>query len=122
VVRRHLTREAEEYTTNTANAVAARALEEAGVHLAAGESVEYIIVDMSGKKKPAKAVPVSLYAAEDGYDVEAYTDLALKAAETLLLPFGYDMGRLREALGCIVPAKRTRADAAASGQGMLFAP
>jgi DNA polymerase elongation subunit (family B) len=109
VIRRHLSREAEEYTTNTANAAAARALEEAGVHLEPGESVEYVIVDASGKKRPAKAVPVALYAAEDGYDIEAYTDLSLKAVETLLLPFGYDTTRLREEFACAPPKKGARA-------------
>lgn len=121
VIRRHLSREADEYTTRTANASAAKALEEAGVHLEPGESVEYVIVDASGKKKPAKAVPIALYASEDGYDIEAYTDLALKAMETLLLPFGYDTERLRETLGCALPKKKKR-EATTTGQASLFDP
>lgn len=120
VVRRHLSREAEEYTTNTANAAAAKALDEAGVHLAPGEMVEYVIVDMSGKKKPAKAIPVALYAAEEGYDIEAYTELALKAVETLLLPFGYDIPALRETLGCTLPKKGVHRYRTARSQGNLF--
>jgi DNA polymerase elongation subunit (family B) len=106
VVHRHLTREAEEYTTNTANAAATKALDEAGVHLAPGEMVDYIIVDMSGKRKPAKALPVALYSADEGYDIETYTGMTLKAVETLLLPFGYDVPRLREALGCPLAKKK----------------
>jgi hypothetical protein len=31
---------------------------------------------------------------EDGYDEEKYTELLLKAAEELLIPFGYDIGLL----------------------------
>jgi hypothetical protein len=42
---------------------------------------------------------LALYAFEDGYDIEQYTEFALKAAETLLLPFGYDLPRLKEYLG-----------------------
>jgi DNA polymerase elongation subunit (family B) len=122
VIRRHLTREAEEYTTNTASAGAAKALEEAGVHLAPGEMVEYIIVDLSGKKKPAKALPVPLYESAEGYDIETYTDMALKAVETLLLPFGYDVGKLREAFGCSLAVKKRRAAATVVGQGSLFDP
>jgi DNA polymerase elongation subunit (family B) len=95
VVRQHLSREPDEYANNSANAVVSRALDEAGIHLAPGEMVEYIIVDASGKKKPEKAKPVALYAFEDGYDIERYTEMALKAAETLLLPFGYDCEKLR---------------------------
>jgi DNA polymerase elongation subunit (family B) len=99
VVRRHLSREAGEYTTNTPNASAAKALEEAGVHLAPGETVEYILVDATGKKNPDKAKPVALYAFEDAYDIEKYTEMALKAVETLLLPFGYDLAALRQTFG-----------------------
>jgi len=47
-----------------------KSLDEAGVHLAPGEMVEYIIVDASGKKKPAKALPVPLYESSEGYDIE----------------------------------------------------
>jgi DNA polymerase elongation subunit (family B) len=66
------------------------------VHLAAGERIEYILIDQSGKCKPEKAKPLSLYAFEDGYDIEKYTELALKAAETLLLPIGWDVERLKD--------------------------
>jgi len=99
VIRRRLLREAAEYTTRTQNAVAARALEEAGVHLAAGEMVEYIILDASGKRTPEKAKPLALYALEDGYDIERYTEMALDAVATLLQPFGYPLERLQELLG-----------------------
>jgi DNA polymerase elongation subunit (family B) len=95
VIRRHLSREPDEYANNSANAVVARALDEAGVRLAAGETVEYIIVDASGKRKPDKAKAVALYAFEDGYDIDKYSEMALKAVETLLLPFGYDGEKLR---------------------------
>jgi DNA polymerase elongation subunit (family B) len=70
-------------------------VEEMGVHLAAGEMIEFIILDQSGKKKPEKAKPLALYAFEDGYDIEQYTEFALKAVETLLFPFGYDVERLK---------------------------
>ena len=94
VVHCHLLRDPEEYTTNTVNASAAKALAEAGVHLAAGEMVDYVVVDATGKKRPEKARPVALYALEDGYDIDFYTKLALKAVETLLLPLGYPADRL----------------------------
>jgi DNA polymerase elongation subunit (family B) len=134
VVRRHLSREAGEYRTNTPNANVARALEEAGVHLAPGETVEYILVDSTGKKNPEKAKPVALYAFEDAYDVAKYTEMALRAVETLLLPFGYDLPALEKAFGIATPAKRgiplrrpaghrdadRRRARLESGQGWLF--
>jgi len=120
VVRRHLSREPEEYTTGTASAGAAKALAEAGVHLAPGEAIDYIIVDQSGKKKPMKALALPLYESSEGYDIETYTDMTLKAVETLLLPFGYDVEKLREALGCALPKKGKKAPAAAPSQYLLF--
>jgi DNA polymerase elongation subunit (family B) len=69
------------------------------VHLSAGEMIEYVIVDASGKRKPEKAKALSLYAFEDGYDIEKYCDMALKAVETLLLPFGYNAERLKTVYG-----------------------
>jgi DNA polymerase-2 len=99
VIRRHITREAEEYLNNSISAVVAKLLEESGIHLSAGESIEFIIVDATGKKQPYKAKPLSLYAFEDGYDIEKYTELVLKAIETLLSPFGYDYERLAAMFG-----------------------
>ncbi len=95
VLRRHITKEADEYSNNSISAVVSKMVEEMGVHLSAGEMIEFIILDQTGKKKPEKAKPLALYAFEDGYDIEQYTEFALKAVETLLLPFGYDMERLK---------------------------
>ncbi len=109
VLRRHITREADEYTVNSVNAVVARMVDAMGVHLSAGESIEFIIIDQSGKRHPDKAKPLALYAFEDGYDIGVYTEFALKAAETLLLPLGYDLVRLKSAMGIGRPSSRHRA-------------
>ena len=106
VLRRHITKEADEYTNNSISAVVAKLVQEMGVSLAAGESIEFIIIDQSGKKKPEKAKPLALYAFEDGYDIEQYTELTLKAAETLLFPFGYDVQSLKDELGLTPPAPK----------------
>jgi DNA polymerase elongation subunit (family B) len=98
VVRCHISQEAGEYATRTANAEVARALDEAGIHLQPGEMVEYIITDATGKNKPEKAKPLALYSLDDGYDIDRYARLALKAVETLLLPFGYGLDRLCDVL------------------------
>lgn len=106
VVRRHIIQEADEYKNRSASAEVAKALDEAGIKLQPGEMIEYVIVDASGKKKPKKAVPLALYSFDDGYDIEKYTEMALKAVETMLLPlpadeagFGWDMERLSNAMG-----------------------
>ncbi len=110
VIRRHISQEAGEYKNRSANAEVARTLEEAGIKLQPGEMVEYVLLDATGKKKPEKAKPLSLYALDDGYDIEKYTEMALKVIETLLLPFGYDAPRLRHEMG-IAEKKRERAPA-----------
>jgi DNA polymerase elongation subunit (family B) len=99
VIRRHISREADEYTNRSVTAEVAKALKETGILLAPGETIEYVITDASGKRKPEKARPLALYALEDGYDIDKYTEMALKAVETLLLPFGYDLERLEREFG-----------------------
>jgi DNA polymerase-2 len=135
VIRRHISRDPDEYTQRSTSAVVAQALAEAGVRLAPGETIEYVIVDASGKKAPARAVPLALYSFDDGYDIEKYTDLTLRAVETLVLPFGYDVARLAREFACAPvrpgrstsphgtppaarksPARRTEPE----GQGTLF--
>jgi DNA polymerase-2 len=106
ILKRHITREANEYTNNSISAVVSKMVEEMGVHLSAGESIEFIILDQSGKKKPEKAKPIALYAFEDGYDIEQYTEFALRAVETLLLPFGYDVQRLKAHFGTGQPKRK----------------
>ncbi|HTX19352.1 MAG TPA: DNA polymerase domain-containing protein [Bacteroidota bacterium] len=108
VLRRHITKEAEEYTNNSISAVVSKLVENMGVHLSAGESIEFIILDQSGKRKPEKAKPLALYAFEDGYDIETYTEFAVKAVATLLEPFGYDFEALEEYFN-IRPKKPGRA-------------
>jgi len=99
VLRRNITKEPQEYTNNSITAVVSKLVEEMGVKLSAGESIQFIIIDQSGKKKPEKAKPLALYAFEDGYDIEQYTEFALKAIETLLSPFGYDVEKLGKLFG-----------------------
>lgn len=106
VLRRHITKEPGEYSNNSVSAVVSQMIEEMGIPLAAGEMIEYILIDQSGKKQPFKAKPLALYAFEDGYDIEKYTEFALKAAETLLLPFGYDMEMLKKCFQLPVRVKK----------------
>jgi DNA polymerase elongation subunit (family B) len=120
VVRRHITREPDEYTNRSAGAEVAKALQETGISLAPGEMIEYVIVDASGKRKPEKARPLALYSMDDGYDAAAYLTMALKAVETLLLPFGYDLASL-EALFAPPPASQRKRAPQDPGQGHLFA-
>ena len=55
VLKRHITHEADEYVNNSISAVVSKMVEEMGVHLSAGESIEFIILDQSGKEKAGKS-------------------------------------------------------------------
>jgi DNA polymerase elongation subunit (family B) len=54
VFKRHITREADEYINNIINSVVINMVEETGIHLSAGESIEFIILDQSDKKSLKK--------------------------------------------------------------------
>jgi DNA polymerase elongation subunit (family B) len=73
--------------------------------------VEYIIIDATGKRNPEKAKAVALYSLDDGYDIEKYTEMTLKALETLVFPFGYDVEKLTE-MWCPSPKKGRKAPVA----------
>ncbi len=121
VVRRHVSQEADAYAHETVNAVVTKALQEVGIRLAPGEMVEYVLIDASGKKKPEKAKPLALYSMDDGYDIDKYLEMTLKAVETLLLPFGYDCETLEKSFH--IPSHRRRRPfipAAAGRQECLF--
>jgi DNA polymerase elongation subunit (family B) len=96
VIRRRISKDPYEYTNKSINAVVSQTLAEAGVTLAAGESIEYIITDASGKRDPQKAKPLALYALDDGYDAKKYSEFIFDAAETLLQPFGYTRKELQK--------------------------
>jgi DNA polymerase-2 len=108
VIRRHISQEPNAYVNESLNAVVAKAIEEAGIHLSPGEMIEYIILDHTGREKPEKAKPLALYDLADGYDAEKYTEITLKAIETLLQPFGYDVEKLKEVYGVQKPKRRVK--------------
>ncbi|MDD8019197.1 MAG: DNA polymerase domain-containing protein [Bacteroidota bacterium] len=101
VIRRRISKDPYEYANKNVNAIVSQTLVEAGVKLMPGESIQYIITDATGKKDPMKAKPLALYALDDGYDAEKYSDMVLEAAETLLEPLGYNKERLKEELGLV---------------------
>jgi len=99
IIKRHISQEPEEYRSRTVNAIVSASIEQMGIHLSAGERIEYILIDHTGKKYPDKAKPLALYAFEDGYDREKYAELVVEAMATLLHPFGYDKKKLKELFG-----------------------
>lgn len=98
VIKRTISKEADEYENQNMQAVVARTMAEEGVELMPGETAEFIIIDSTGKKYPQKVKPFLFYKPEDGYDTIKYTDLTIKSIEILLSPLGYDYNWIAEQL------------------------
>ena len=94
-ISRHLSREPRAYKTDTILSEAAKDLASREVHLSAGETIQLVIVDSKANDHVSKAKAYGFYDGSMGYDVEKYTELLLKAAESVLWFFGYDYNRLR---------------------------
>ncbi len=99
VLRRRVQKDANAYASNNLNAMVVRELARYGMDIKAGEIIEYIIVDQTGKRDPQKAKSLLTYQYWDGYDTDKYAELLLKAVETLLSPFGYTMEQLQRHFG-----------------------
>lgn len=91
----HLSRNPEEYSTNTLNAIVARELSSRGVRLQPGEGISYVITDYDADTPSARVQAWDFIDGTCGYDAERYTELLVRAAETLLWPFGVSPIMLR---------------------------
>lgn len=94
-ISRHVSQEPGAYKTDTVLSEAAKDLASRGVQLSAGETIQLVIVDAQARDHVSKAKAYGFYDGSLGYDVEKYTELLLKAAESVLWFFGYDYGRLK---------------------------
>ncbi len=106
VLRRRVQKEAGEYANKNLSAMVVGELSQFGINVQAGEMIEYIIIDRTGKRDPQKAKSLLTYQHWDGYDIEQYTEFFLKALETLFSPFGYDLAKLAEHYRTGKPRKR----------------
>ncbi len=91
-----ISQEVPEYRSNHPVAVAARSMAAAGIRLHPGEAIQYVITDADAKLVDERVRPLALLGADWVYDRERYAELILRAAETVLEPFGYTVERLRE--------------------------
>ncbi len=94
VISKTLSQDPSDYKVDNLTALAAQQLEDVGVRIHPGERVPYVIRDARSRVKEDRVRAVPLMGPEDGYDEEKYTELLLKAAEELLIPFGYDINVL----------------------------
>jgi DNA polymerase-2 len=85
VMRQRLARHPHEFSVRTVAARVARELVHAGVTLTPGEKLRFLLVP-----GPEKARAWELLEGEAHYDCEAYTELLLRAVESVLSPVGVD--------------------------------
>lgn len=104
VLRYRLSRDPQEYKMDTLNAIVARELAGRGVRLEPGESIRYVITDYESGVPADRARSSEFLDGSWGYDVVRYTELLLRAVETVLAPLGVNAGMLHGWLAQELPA------------------
>ena len=88
VITKRLSRDPTAYSKDTLLAIAAKELLGAGVELSPGESIQYIITEEHAYAKCDRARAFVHYRGREPYGVEKYTEMLLRAIETVLTPLG----------------------------------
>jgi len=91
-----ISRAPEEYRNNAAVAVAARQMARAGVSLHPGERIQYVITDAGARLPDDRVRPLGLLGPDWSCDMDYYTGQLMRAAETLLVPLGFPLARLKQ--------------------------
>jgi DNA polymerase-2 len=104
-----LSREPREYATNTLNAIVAWELAGRGIKLDAGESIRYVVTDYKAAVPSDRARSTEFLDGSWGYDVERYTEIFLRAVETILTPLGVNVKMLQDWLAKELPVQPLRA-------------
>ncbi|HEX7588597.1 MAG TPA: DNA polymerase domain-containing protein, partial [Anaerolineae bacterium] len=108
-ITQRLSRDPREYTTGTLNAIVANQLLDGGVELTPGESIRYVIVEHHAKARGDRARALEHVDGSLGYDAERYSELLLRAVETLLAPAGISAEMLRQWIKKELPAPQVHA-------------
>ncbi len=88
----------EAYRSNHPIALAARMLARSGIRLHPGEAVQYVVTDADAGIPEDRVRPLTLLGPEWSYDRDYYAELLIRAAGTVLEPFGYSRDRLWDTL------------------------
>jgi DNA polymerase II len=118
VIGKTISREPNAYRVDSLTALAAQQLEDSGVPIHPGEKVRYMIKDARSREKDERVRPAPLVGPDDTYDVKEYQRILLKAAEELLIHFGYNANRL-EAIVDPAPLKPDKKKKRTSGPFQL---
>lgn len=88
VITRVLSQPVADYKVDTPTALAARQLDNAGIHLNPGEKVRYVHREAKGGPRECRIQAAPFLETLDDYDAGHYLELLERAIEEVLLPFG----------------------------------
>jgi DNA polymerase-2 len=86
VITRVLSQKVEEYKVDTPTSLAARQLEQAGIHIQPGEKVRYVHREGKRGPKECRVQAAPFLDTLDGYDTKLYLELLERAVEEVMLP------------------------------------
>ena len=93
LVTRRVSKSLEDYRQMNDAVAALHQLGSAGIEVNPGEQVRFVITHAKSKDLDLRVRAEPLLS-DDDYDPEAYVDLVLRAAETMLMPMGWDREKL----------------------------
>jgi DNA polymerase elongation subunit (family B) len=97
-IKRTVSKEANEYKTNSHVGLASRQMADRGVAVHPGERVRYVITDAGAGNAEARVRAIPFLTPDTPYDTGKYLELLCRSAETLLWHHGYDCQRLQAIL------------------------
>ena len=96
VITKRLSKDPQAYSKDTLLALAAKELVGRGAALSPGESIQYIITEEHADAVCDRVRAYAPYRGCEPYDVNKYTELLLRAVETVLTPFGVEYRQIEE--------------------------
>ena len=99
IVRRRVAKGLEEYSQFNDSYAALRQMKEAGFDVPPGRSVEYLICEGESRSVWERVKVAAFVDGSEEYDVNAYSDMLMRATADLLFPFGWSFEALKERLG-----------------------
>ncbi len=94
VFKTHVSRGLDDYRQFNNQAAALKQLRQEGIETLAGQSINYIITDHKSRSWQKRVMIPELADENTQYDRAKYYEHLLRAAESMLLPFGYTEERL----------------------------
>lgn len=89
VFTKQTSKDADDYTANSTEVAALRQLGKEGMHMHAGEVLQYVITDFYNKRADERSTPVELVDKSTRYDARRYIELLAQMCNSVTMPFGY---------------------------------